>query len=270
MHKHSSSQPSLIVSVLVSIILLLAVDAGPTVFAQANAAKTLSPSDTVREFYKAMREKRFREAFSITIFKNAVEGLSSEEYEDLRPDFEKIAINVPDNIEITGEQLSGDEATVFVRVSEPDATPQVEPVMLKRAGGGWVIITDPEAEKEIKKSGKNYFFNLRIQTHHEEVQEMLKRIMKAEFVYSSQHKGVYADMQTLINEGLLPKDVEGSETTGYVYHITLGKDGKTYLAGAEPARYGRTGRLSFSLDQTGAVKSADAGGKPLAPPAQKK
>lgn len=252
----------------VALLLLFSVSARTPVLAQKPAIA--SPSDTVREFYKAMREKRFREAFNITIFKPAVDSLTPEEYEDLRPDFEKIALNVPDNIEVTGEQLSGDEATVFIRVSDPDASPQVEPVMLKRAGNGWMIVVDPEAEKEIKKSGKNYFFNLRIQTHHEEVQEMLKRILKAEFVYSSQHKGVYADMQTLINEGLLPKDILGSDTTGYIYHITLGKDSKTYFAGAEPARYGRTGRLSFSLDQTGTVKSADNGGKPLAPAAQKK
>src|SRR2546425_5746251 len=46
------------------------------------------PSDTVREFYKAMREHRFKEAWSLTIYKSAVETLTAEEMEDLRPDFE--------------------------------------------------------------------------------------------------------------------------------------------------------------------------------------
>ena len=35
-----------------------------------------SPSDTVREFYKAMREKRFREAFALSIYKPVIDGLS--------------------------------------------------------------------------------------------------------------------------------------------------------------------------------------------------
>jgi len=38
-----------------------------------------SPSDTVREFYKAMHEKRFREAFAMSIYKPAVEPLKPQE-----------------------------------------------------------------------------------------------------------------------------------------------------------------------------------------------
>jgi hypothetical protein len=40
-------------------------------------------------------------------------------------------------------------------------------------------------------------------------------------------------------------------------------NGKTFIATAEPSRYGRTGKLSFWMDQTGAIKSADNGGKPV-------
>ena len=53
------------------------------------------PSDVVREFYKAMREHRFKEAWALTIYKSAVEGLSAEEMEDLRPDFEQKAAADP-------------------------------------------------------------------------------------------------------------------------------------------------------------------------------
>src|SRR5213082_3855578 len=66
-----------------------------------------SPSDVVREFYKAMREHRFKDAWAMTIYKPAVEDLSAEEMEDLRSDFEQKAAQVPAHIEITGEQIQG-------------------------------------------------------------------------------------------------------------------------------------------------------------------
>ena len=53
------------------------------------------PSDVVREFYKAMREHRFKDAWALTIYKSAVEGLSADEMEDLRPDFEQKAAADP-------------------------------------------------------------------------------------------------------------------------------------------------------------------------------
>ena len=58
----------------------------------ANVAAVRSPSDTVREFYKAMHEKRFREAFDLSIYKPAIDPLKPQEFEDLRPDFEKMAL----------------------------------------------------------------------------------------------------------------------------------------------------------------------------------
>src|SRR5438067_9978581 len=98
----------------------------------ASAQTEKSPSDVVREFYKAMREHRFKDAWAMTIYKPAVEDLSAEEMEDLRSDFEQKAAQVPAQIEITGEQIQGNIATVFVRVPVTESTPQVtsEPVNL--------------------------------------------------------------------------------------------------------------------------------------------
>ena len=48
---------------------------------------------------------------------------------------------------------------------------------------------------------------------------------------------------------------------GYNFRITIAADGKSYVATAEPVRYGHTGKLSFWMDQTGLIKSADNGGK---------
>jgi hypothetical protein len=222
-----------------------------------------SPSDTVREFYKAMREKRFREAFSMSIYKPAIEPLKPQEFEELRPDFEKMAAVIPEQVNLSGEQVSRDIATVFVKVKEGDAPEQAQPVTLILVDGVW-IIGDKENQAIVKKAGKQFFFNARIDTHHDEVQAMLTRISLAQLLYNQQHNGLFADLATLISLGLLPKDLEGTESTGYRFHVNALAGGKSWNAGAEPARYGRTGRLSFFMDAAG-VRSSDTGGKPLAP-----
>jgi hypothetical protein len=222
-----------------------------------------SPSDTVREFYKAMREKRFREAFSMSIYKPAIDPLKPQEFEDLRPDFERVAAVMSEQINIGGEQVSGDIATVFVKVKEGDAPEQTQPVTLILVDGAW-IIGDKENQAIVKKAGKQFFFNARINAHHDEVQAMLTRISLAQLLYNQQHNGLFADLATLISLGLLPKDLEGTESTGYRFHVNALAGGKSWNAAAEPAQYGRTGRLSFFMDAAG-VRSSDTGGKPLAP-----
>jgi len=72
----------------VSLICLLA-------FVAIGQTPPRSPSDTVREFYKAMREKKFREAFDMSIYKPAIDNLKTQEFEDLRPDFEKMSAAIP-------------------------------------------------------------------------------------------------------------------------------------------------------------------------------
>ena len=222
-----------------------------------------SPSDTVREFYKALREKRLREAFALSIYKPAVEGLKPQEFEDLRPDFERVAGIVPEKIDITGEQISGEDASVFMKVPREDDPTQFDttamPLIL--VDGAWVI-GDRDSQKLVKKAGNSFFFETRITTHHNDALSMLQLIQGAQLIYFKQHNGLFADLPTLIAGGLLPKDLEGTESTGYRFRIMLGKDAKTFTVGAEPAQYGRTGRLSFFMDQSG-VRSGDKDGKPL-------
>ncbi|HEV2915870.1 MAG TPA: hypothetical protein VGX92_21495 [Pyrinomonadaceae bacterium] len=232
--------------------------------ASSTAAQNLSartPSETVREFYKALSERRFREAFGMSTLKPAIEGLSKEELEDLRPDFEKMAA-AASNIVISGEQVSGDTATVFVKMKDGEPSQPPDEVSLMRVGDAW-IVGDKMSQDTVSKEGRKYFFKARIDTHHSEAQSMLQRISVAELVYSQQHDGLYGDLAALIAAGLVPKDLEGTESTGYRFHITLGANAKSFTAGAEPARYGRTGRLSFFMDKSG-IRSADTGGKPLA------
>jgi len=223
---------------------------------------SLSPTETVKLFYKTMRERKFKEAFAMSIYKPAVEPLSAKEFEDLRPDFEKMAAAIPDQVELSGETVSGDMATVFVKVKETAETAEKsEPITLIQNNGVW-IIGDRENEAIVKKAGKNFFFNARIDIHHSDVQDMLTRIGLAEVVYSQQHDGRYGNLAELITAGLLPKDLETTESTGYTFHVNRSSDSKAWYATAEPAQYGRTGKLSFYLDAAG-VKSGDAGGKPL-------
>jgi hypothetical protein len=224
-----------------------------------NPPKT--PTETVREFYKAMREKKFREAFGMSIYKPAIDGLSNEEFEDLRPDFEKMAGAIPEKVDLTGEQISGDLATVFVKVKEGEAPEQAEPISLIKVNGVW-IVGDRDNEAIVKRAGKNFFFNARIDTHHNEVQAMMTRITLAQVVYSQGHNGQFGNIAELIAAGLIPKDLEGTESTGYKFNIIRTADGKAWYATAEPAQYGRTGRMSFYLDASG-VRSGDNGGKPL-------
>jgi hypothetical protein len=91
---------------------------------------------------------------------------------------------------------------------------------------------------------------------------MMKRISLAQVVYSQGHNGQFGNTAELIAGGLIPKDLEGTESTGYRFQVVRAADGKSWYATAEPAQYGRTGRLSFYLDASG-VRSGDAGGKPL-------
>jgi hypothetical protein len=275
--------------------LLVVVASVTSIAAVQNAQR--SPSDTVREFYKAMREKRFREAFAMSIYKPVIEGLTDQEFQalrpqfkelsdaqfaalrpkyqkltqqefdDLRPDFERLAGAIPEKVDLSGEQISGDTATVFVKVKEEDKPEQAEPVSLIRVNGNW-IIGDKENQDIVRKAGRDFFFNARIDTHHNEVRDMLQKIALAQVVYSQQHQGQFGDLPGLITAGLIPKDLEGTETTGYQFRINVSSDKKSWSATAEPAQYGRTGKLSYYMDGTG-IRSGDTGGKPLILPAQR-
>ena len=229
-------------------------------------AQPRTPSDVVREFYKAMREQRFQEAFALTIYKPAVEGLNAEEMEILRPGFEEKAAQIPATVEIMGEQISGKNATVFVKVPVDVSSPQVtsQPLNLFNSSGSWLIGTEADAA-EVTKAGRRYFLDALITEHEGDVEDILKRLVLWQGVYIQQHGGQYGDFPALIKAGMLGANVIDPKLSGYNFRITVGKDGKTYVANAEPLSYGKTGKLSFWMDQTGLIKSVDNGGKPFKP-----
>jgi hypothetical protein len=237
-------------------------DSGALIDIEANG-----PADTVRAFYRKLREKKFREAIFLTNLRPAIEGLTDAELKEFAIDFEAIAGQVPTEIEINGEIISNNLATVTANLPSLDTDRnEIQTIKLRKENDVWVILTvDPGAEERIRKEGKGYFYSLRIATHEEEARKMLERISSAQLVHSLQNGGAYADLATLVSAGLLPEDVKTSHSTGYNYAIVLATDKRRYTATATPAVYGRSGKLSFFLQLDGKgisrVSSRDIGGK---------
>ena len=127
----------------------------PTITIEAN-----SPADTVRAFYKHLREKRFREAIFLTNLRPAIEGLTESELKDLQVDFESLAQEVPAEIQINGEIITGDKATVTANLPDMKTRKtQLQEIRLQRDDTAWIIKTlDDKAEKLVKKEGNKYFF----------------------------------------------------------------------------------------------------------------
>jgi len=226
-----------------------------------------SPADTVRVFYKNLRERRFREAMFLTNLRPAIEGLTEAELKDLQVDFEPLAAQVPAEIEINGEIISKNKAVVTAKLPDNETGEvKLQEIRLRDENGVWVILTvDEAAEVLIKKEGKNYFPALRIETHHNEAKAMLNRIAKAQMIYAAQNGGLFAEVPVLIEKNLLPDDAQTAETTGYVYQVELSDDKKKYAATATPAVYGKTGKLSFWFEAGGsknfALRSKDTKGQ---------
>jgi hypothetical protein len=214
-----------------------------------------SPADSVRAFYQHLRP--------------AIEGLTDAELKELQVDFEPLAAQVPAEIEINGEIISKDKATVTAKLPDNDTDEiKLQEIKLREENDVWIVLTvDEKAETEVKKEGKNYFFALRIKTHHEEAKAMLERVNKAQMIYATQNGGLYADAPTLIGKGFLPKDFLTSETTGYNYQINLSDDRRKYKAAATPSVYGKTGKLSYWFETTGnktsLLKNKDTKGQAL-------
>ena len=221
-----------------------------------------TPAEVVRAYYTALKESRVRDAMLLSILRPAIEALSPEELKDFQTDFARLAPTTPADFEITGEQMSGEEATVFVKTGE-DKDLKVEPVNLIRERGTW-IIGDRESAAEVKKLGKKFFFEKRIEAHESDAEDMLRRIQAAQLAHALQHSGSFGDLNALVRAGYVPQDILGTETTGYRFSVTVGADGKSYSAHAEPEHYNRSGRLSFYLDKSG-IRKKDVGGKPLSP-----
>jgi hypothetical protein len=218
---------------------------------------TGSPVATTINFYRALKERRYVEGFRHSIYRNAIEGLSQSELQDLEPDFARTFSAIPDKIEPKGEQITGDTATVFLKfegVEEPQT------VALIRVNGEW-LVGDQESLAIIKAQGRAYFFNTRMLVNEEETVEMLQRMVGAEIIYSNKFQGRNAPLAELIRLGGVPKDLESGESSGYRFALMLSADQSTFFATAVPVAYGKTGHLSFYADING-LRAQDLKGQP--------
>lgn len=228
-----------------------------------------SPAGTIRAFYKNLRENRFREAFFLTNLRPAIEGLTEQELKDLQVDFSTLAEIIPGEIQISGEIITNDQATVMTKL--PDAATgktELKEFKLAKENGGWLILmVDKTGEAEIKKQGKNYFFSLRIEVHHSEVEKTMDKIYKAQIVHSVQNNGEYTDFAGLISKELLTESVQSPDATGYKYDLSISNDKKSFSVTAEPVAYGKTGKFSYLMNvessKTPVLKVEDKQGKSL-------
>lgn len=230
-----------------------------------------SPSATVQTFYKAVRERRFRDALMMTNLRSAVADLSPAEMADLAPEFEPMAVRVPEKVEINNESITSDgDAIVFIRsVNQRNGGPALDAINLRREKNSWTILTaDEETEMLAKKEGKDYFFKLRVDTRHADIELTLQDIMTAQIAYQ-QKNGTFTDLQTLANQRLIPSEVLDSAVMGYSFRLQLSGDRKKYTVNAEPSIYGKTGKLSYLLESASGktnnprIQNADKNGAPL-------
>ncbi len=87
-----------------------------------------------------------------------------------------------------------------------------------RANNVWIVGNRVDAEV-VRRSGKDFFFQARIEAHHDEVRAMLRRIVGAELIYSTQHNGQFGDLPTLITAGLLPPTSKRAIQPGIVFAL---------------------------------------------------
>jgi len=233
------------------IALILVVTAAPA------QKKPGSPTDAVISFYRDLKEKRYVEGFRHSVYRGAVEGLTPAELQDLEPDFARTFAAIPDKIEPTNEQISGQTATVSLKFGSAEEPQQVA---LVRVGSEW-LVGDKETLALVNAQGRAFFFNARMLVNEGEAYEMLQRIIGAEIIYSRKFEGKNASLQELIRLGGVPKDIEDGEASGYQFTLILSADEKSFFATALPSSYGKTGKISFYADING-VRGGDLKGQP--------
>ena len=88
---------------------------------------------------------------------------------------------------------------------------------------------------------------------------ILRRIHFAEYQFKEgRKKGRYATLDELFDEKMLEKDY----VARLGYKIEINPLGDKFTATATPRTYGKTGRRSFFIDETGEVRGADHKGQP--------
>ena len=235
--------------------LALALALAPIPTPASSQKKPLTPAETAVAFYRLLREQRYAEGFALSIYREAVDGLSADELAELVPDFEATFAQIPAKIEIKGEQAAGETATVFALFGG-DA--EVQEVGLVREDGRW-LVGDTESLELVRRDKTAFFFNTRIRVNHNEAFAILKRITGSQVLRLKDNKA-YGTLEELVAEDkALGADIPGGIGAGYRFTVNITPDRQAFTVVAVPTKHGRTGRLSFFAD-TGGIHAADAGG----------
>jgi len=87
----------------------------------------------------------------------------------------------------------------------------------------------------------------------------LRMVASAEMTYQSiKGDGNFATLDQLVDQGLVQKDL----LEKYGYQIELTVLGTKFEATAVPTEYGKTGKMSFFVDESAVVRGGDRGGSP--------
>jgi hypothetical protein len=87
----------------------------------------------------------------------------------------------------------------------------------------------------------------------------LRMIVSAEAAYQADKgKGSFGSLEQLVEQGLLYKDF--LEKHGYKIELIV--TGTKFEATAVPVEYGKSGTMSFFIDESGVLRGADRGGAP--------
>jgi hypothetical protein len=84
----------------------------------------------------------------------------------------------------------------------------------------------------------------------------LWQIANAQRNYREQNNNRYGSFEELVAAELLPEDA--FKVASYKFAMTLTPEG--FEVSAVPVEYGKTGKLSLFIDQSGVVRGADHGG----------
>lgn len=216
-----------------------------------------SPSQVVKKFYQHLRARHYAEALRLSVYSPAIEGLSEEEMRNLEPEFARIIADLPTEIETHGEQISGAEATVFVKSPKDN---RMQEVALVRINGQWRV-GDEQTYQQATREGRSFFFNARVRVGEAEAYEWILEILGAEAIYFKA-KQRFTSLDELVGLGGVSKQLINGSESGYRFRLSVNDDGKGFRVLAVPAEYGRTGRLSFFVDQSNAIRAEDKEGQP--------
>jgi hypothetical protein len=219
---------------------------------------SLDPAGTVREFYRLLREKRYVEGFSLSVYRDAIQGLSQDELKELQPDFDNTFSKIPETLKILGAQANGKNATVFIKVSADPKDLTAEEVSLVQVDGEWRV-GDNETLDLVKQFGRKFFFEIRIRVNEDTAQQFMERYIGAQKLYFDANKGLYGTNDDLVRAQFWPAGLKSGEIYGYKFAIELSQDKRNFWIHAEPLGYNRTGRVSFYADLNGVYKFDNGG-----------